>query len=167
MKAYFEELQPKYSVSFIEEREPLGTAGCLGELDGRFDTPILVTNCDVILDIDLADLFKFHVDNENQVTLVASVKKFTIPYGACELSSDGELETIHEKPSYELLANVGLYMMQPSLFQYIPEGQHMDMTEFLEKMRKVGKKIGVYPVHDECWFDVGQWTEYKNTVEKM
>ncbi len=122
---------------------------------------------DVILDIDLADLYKFHVDNKNDVTLVASVKRFTIPYGACELNSDGALKEIHEKPSYELLANVGLYMVQPSLFQHIPKGKHMDMTKLLEDMRKIDKKIGVYPVHDQCWFDVGQWTEYRNTVEKM
>mgnify|MGYP002525243316 CR=1 FL=1 len=67
MKAYFEELNPNYSVEFIEEDKPLGTAGSLKILENRFDVPFMVTNCDIIIKADYFDLFNFHKDRKSVV----------------------------------------------------------------------------------------------------
>jgi dTDP-glucose pyrophosphorylase len=167
MKAYFEELQPDYSISFIEEPEPQGTAGSLGKLKNRFQTPFFVTNCDVIINLDLADLYQYHMDNGYEVTIVASLKKFTIPYGACDVAASGELISIREKPCYEFLANVGLYVLSPDVLHRISQSEYLDMTTFLCRLKSADCRIGVYPIHDDSWFDTGQWTEYQHAVQQL
>ena len=132
MKAYFDELSPKYNVSFVEEIEPLGTAGSLRYLNGKFATPFFVTNCDIIINIDHANLMKYHKEEKNDITLVASTKEYIIPYGTCELSSNGDLSHINEKPKYDFLINTGLYILNPELLDLIPENKFYHITHLIE-----------------------------------
>ena len=105
LKAYFEELQTEYKIHFIEEKEPLGTAGSMRFLDGKFKQPFFVTNCDIIIKTDYSSLYEFHQKGGYDVTLVASAKEYIIPYGTCELNTEGHLSHINEKPHYDFLIN--------------------------------------------------------------
>ena len=165
LKAYFEELQPDYRVQFVEEQKPLGTAGSLRLLAGRFNQPFFVTNCDIIIRTDYADLYRFHQKNNFDITLVASTKEYVIPYGTCELNSDGHLSHINEKPKYDFLINTGLYVLDPKVLKLIPENRFYHITHLIENAKNQGKKVGVYPVNDDAWIDVGQWTEYQKAVK--
>jgi len=100
MRAYFEEKEPDYSIGFAEEDEPRGTAGSLKLLADKLNKPFFVSNCDIIIEADYADLYRFHMQNKHDITLVASAKQFNIPYGICELNGSGSLERIKEKPEY-------------------------------------------------------------------
>ena len=115
MKAFFKELNPDYAIEFVEENKPLGTAGSLKLLEKKLKTPFLVTNCDIIIKIDYMDLYDFHQKNNYDITLVASLKKYTIPYGTCELNGEGHLKQINEKPEYDFLVNTGLYVLNPDV----------------------------------------------------
>ena len=167
LKAYFEELQPDYHVIFVEELHPLGTAGSLRFLDGQFKQPFFVTNCDIIIKTDYASLYEFHKKGDYDVTLVASAKEYVIPYGTCELSSDGHLSHINEKPKYEYLINTGLYILNPDVLNLIPENKFYHITHLVEEAKNKGKKVGVFPIDDDAWIDVGQWAEYKKVVERL
>jgi dTDP-glucose pyrophosphorylase len=167
MKAYFEELNPVYSVDFVEEQEPLGTAGSLKFLENKFDKPFMVTNCDIIIKIDYLDLYEFHQKNNYDITVVASMKNYTIPYGTCELNGDGHLKIINEKPKYDFLVSTGLYVLNPSVLEFIPRDQLYHITHLIEDAKKAGRKVGVFPIHDDMWIDVGQWAEYKKAVERL
>ncbi len=167
MKAFFEELKPGFSVDFLEEKDPLGTAGCLKFLENRFDIPFFVTNCDIIIKADYPDLYTFHKNNGYDITLVASMKNYTIPYGTCELNGEGHLKQINEKPEYDFLVNTGLYVLNPDVLQLIPGNQLYHITHLIEDAQKNGKKIGVYPIDDDAWIDIGQWTEYQKAVERL
>lgn len=167
LRAFLEELNPDYSLSFIEEQEPLGTAGSLQFLTGKFNKPFLVTNCDIIIDADYIDLYAFHLNNGYDITLVASAKEYIIPYGACELNSDGHLDHIKEKPSYNILANTGLYVLNPKTLKMIPKDRMYHITELIADAKKQGMKVGVYPVSEDAWIDVGQWAEYQKAVERF
>jgi dTDP-glucose pyrophosphorylase len=167
LKAFFEELNPDYSLSFIEEQEPLGTAGSLQFLTGKFKEPFLVTNCDIIIDADYIDLYAFHLNNGYDITLVASAKEYIIPYGACELNGDGHLDHIREKPSYNILANTGLYILNPETLKMIPKDRMYHITELIADAKKRGMKVGVYPISEDAWIDVGQWAEYQKAVERF
>lgn len=164
LKAFFEELKPDYSVSFVEEQEPLGTAGSLKFLENKLNQPFLVTNCDIILDADYADLYAFHEKNGYDMTLVASMKNYIIPYGTCELNSDGQLERIREKPEYNFLVNTGLYVLYPDVLKLIPDNKLYHITNLIEDARKEGLRVGVYPIGEDAWVDVGQWSEYKKVL---
>ena len=115
IKAYFEELNHDYSVSFIEEHKPLGTAGSLSNLIGKINSPFYVTNCDIIVDVDYLELYEFHLKNNYDITLVASAREFTVPYGVCVLDDKGTLSHIHEKPKYDFLVNTGLYILNQDI----------------------------------------------------
>ena len=165
MKAYFDELSPEYNVSFIEEIEPLGTAGSLRFLNGKFTAPFFVTNCDIIINIDYSNLMKYHIEEKNDITLVASTKEYIIPYGTCELSDKGDLSHINEKPKYDFLINTGLYILNPELLDLIPENKFYHITHLIEESKNLGNKVGVYPIDDDLWIDIGQWAEYKQAIE--
>jgi dTDP-glucose pyrophosphorylase len=167
LKAFFEELQPEYEVAFIDENEPLGTAGSLQYLKGQFNKPFFVTNCDIIIKTDYEILYEFHQKNSFDITLVASAKEYIIPYGTCELNNDGYLSHINEKPMYNFLINTGLYILNPDVLNIIPENKFYHITHLIEDAKNQGKKIGVFPVDDDDWIDIGQWAEYKKAIDKF
>ena len=167
LKAYFEDLQPEYSVQFIEEKEPLGTAGGLKLLTGNIHEPFLVTNCDIIIDTDYVDFLDFHLNYGYDISLVASIREYVIPYGTCELNGAGHLNRINEKPEYHFLVNTGMYILNPSVLNLIPENRMYHITDLIENAKKKGMNIGVYPVSESAYIDVGQWEEYHRSVDKL
>ena len=80
----------------------------------------MVTNCDIIIKAAYFDLYKFHQKNSYDITLVASMKNYIIPYGTCELNGEGHLKKINEKPEYDFLVNTGLYVLNPDVLHLIP-----------------------------------------------
>ena len=167
LSAFFEELEPDYSIGFVEEQTPLGTAGSLQMLKEELKSTFLLTNCDVIIDLDHGDLIDFHNKNNCELTLVASAKKLTIPYGACEIDEQGFLSKIIEKPSLDYLINAGLYVIEPSALNEIPDGEFFHITDLIEKVKSKGKKVGVFPIEDGAWIDIGQWEEYRSALRKL
>jgi dTDP-glucose pyrophosphorylase len=167
LKAFFEELDPPYDINFIQETQPLGTAGGLKYLENIISETFFVTNCDVIINANYADLVSFHRERANSITLVACAKNFSIPYGTCVLNNDGDLDKIEEKPEYELLVNTGLYVLEPSILQYLGEGEFCHMTELIERAKNAGERVGVYPIGEKGWIDVGEWPEYKKAIASM
>ena len=167
LKAYFEELQPEYNVSFVDETEPLGTAGSLQYLKDKFDKPFFITNCDIIVKADYTSIYEFHQKGEYDITLVASNKEYIIPYGTCKLNDDGHLSKINEKPKYNFLINTGLYVVNPNILNLIPKDKFYHITHLIEDVKSKGKKVGVFPIDDSSWLDVGQWNDYKKAIEKL
>ena len=165
LKAYFDELKPPYNISFIDEVKPLGTAGSLRYLKGQFTKPIFVTNCDIIIKADYKSLYDFHLKGNYDLTLVASMKEYVIPYGTCELNSDGSLLKINEKPEYDFLINTGLYVLSSDIINLIPKNRLYHITNLIEDAKEKGKRIGVFPIDDDAWIDVGQWAEYRKVME--
>jgi|TARA_Y100000294_G_scaffold29021_1_gene24443 dTDP-glucose pyrophosphorylase len=167
LKAYFQEIKPKYKLHFVEEPTPLGTAGGLRLLKGKVKKPFIVTNCDTIININLDNLIKFHISNENDITLAVSSKQHMIPYGTVKLTKKGHLKEILEKPKFNFFVNVGLYVLNPNLIKLIPKNKLYDMTDLLKHAKFKKKKIVVYPIDDGSWIDVGQWSEYRKSVDRL
>ena len=141
LRSYFDELDPTYHIRFVEEYQPLGTAGSLRLLKGQIEEPFFVTNCDIIVKADYGNLYSFHVEGNYAITLVASTKEYVIPYGACELTTAGELEQINEKPRFEFLINTGLYIINPEWLHLIPKDCAYDMTHLIKEVKKLSVVI--------------------------
>tara|TARA_Y100000768_G_C23983465_1_gene687286 strand:- start:2235 stop:3302 length:1068 start_codon:yes stop_codon:yes gene_type:complete len=167
LKAYFQELTPSYSVSFIEESKPLGTAGALSKLNRKLRKSFFLTNCDVLFDIDYKDVLDHHRKSKSIITLVASAKEITIPYGSLQISKNGYLSNFKEKPVLDYLINCGLYIIHPDALSYIPNDKYFDITDLIAVLLNDNHKIGVYPINDDQWVDVGQWEEYRKAVSKI
>jgi len=84
IKSFFEELNPDYNIQYIDETTPLGTAGSIKYLQGKLQGSMVVTNCDIIINSDYAEIIDYHFSNNNDITLVASIKRYSIPYGICK-----------------------------------------------------------------------------------
>jgi len=167
IKSYFEELNPEYNLEYLYEDKPLGTVGALKQLEGKIKDNLILTNCDIIIDTDYCDLYKHHIKNKNDITLVASVKHYNIPYGICKIENGGTLINIKEKPEYDFLVNTGMYVLNSDILQYIPKNEFFHITHLIEKIKKMGRKVGVYPISENSWVDTGEWAEYKKAVEKI
>ena len=167
IRAYFEDNTGNYSISFVEESKFSGTVGGLKILSGRLNEPFFVSNCDIIVYADYFDLYRFHLEKNYDMTIVASVRYLNIPYGICELNNKGSLGEIKEKPEYSFLANTGLYIINPSVLALIPDSMPFDATDLIAKLKQNSGNIGVYPVSEKAWIDVGQWSEYKKALSIM
>ncbi len=167
IKAYFEDLSGDYTVDYIDEDKPLGTAGSLKFLEDKFKRSFFVSNCDILINSNYSEILDYHYENKNDITLVASVKNYRIPYGICEIENGGTLCRIQEKPEYDFLVNTGLYVLKSEILHLIPENKFFDITDLIKRVRNHEGKIGVFPVSDKSWIDVGEWEEYREAVRRF
>ncbi len=163
IKSYFEEKKYKRKLKFILERKELGTAGGLQLIKDRNKKNFLVTNCDVLHDFNFKDFIKFHTFNKFDMSVVGSFKSYSIPYGICEVDKKGILKKVHEKPQNNIIINTGFYIINKSLFKYIPKGRFFHITDLISKAQREKNKIGLFPINDNNWNDVGEWSEYHKT----
>ena len=167
IKAFFEDFLKRYEIYYIQEEEPLGTAGSLRFLEKKVKSPFIVSNCDIIIETDYTKIYEFHRSGNYALTLVGSMQHHVVPYGVCKINDGGKLDELKEKPAYDFLVNTGMYIISPHVLKFIPRGKKFDITELIEVLRQKGEKAGVYPISEKSWLDVGQWEEYKKTVERL
>jgi len=157
--------QRKYQVEYLQEKDPLGTAGSLALGRGVLNETFVVSNCDVLVDANMERLLQYHKENFNDATILGIIRNVEIPYGVLKTKM-ADVEDIIEKPEYHFVINSGIYVLEPHLIDLIDEGQRVDMPELLLKARKKGFKVQSCPM--TCsWFDVGQWGEYKRAIQHM
>ncbi|MFN0042030.1 MAG: sugar phosphate nucleotidyltransferase [Alphaproteobacteria bacterium] len=142
-------------VSVIRESEPLGTAGALGLIDLPPDQPVFVVNGDLVTGVDYAAMHEFHVRHGFDGSVAAARHELTIPYGVLRYDEDGLISGIDEKPTLHHFVAAGIYYLSPEIVALVARGRPIDMPELLESARKIGLRIGVFPVH-EHWRDVGR-----------
>ncbi len=167
IKAYLDDSAYRDKVEYLREEKPLGTAGGLKMLQGRLDTSFFVSNCDIIIREDYAQILDFHRAGGYRLTLVAAMQHHTVPYGVCEIENGGDLALLREKPQYDFLVNTGMYLLEPSVLELIPEGEFFNITDLIERIRQMGQKVGVFPVAQSAYVDVGQWEVYKKAIELL
>lgn len=167
LKAYLRDQKKNYKVNFIEEKKPLGTAGSLSYFANKKKTDFIVSNCDIILKKNYSQIFNFHKKNKNDITIVVSKKKYTLPYGSCNVVNDKEFINIDEKPSFNFLINTGFYIINSKVLSLIPKNKEFDFTDLISKAKKRNKKILVYKVSEKDWIDIGQWPEYKKALNHL
>lgn len=167
IKSYFDEIERDYTIHYIDENIPLGTCGSIRMIQNMLDVPFIVTNCDTLIDVDFGDLMTYHLSSQNDSTVVASLKNTVIPYGVFEIGKNGAIEGIKEKPVISNFINTGMYVVNPHLISLIPENTMFHMPDLLEQVRKQGGKIGLFPVNEDAFLDMGEFAEMKRMEEKL
>ena len=164
MEFYLSQLDHKYDIEFFMEDKPLGTIGSVSLLTGKITTPFFVSNCDSINDQDYRDVYDYHVQNKNDLTIVTMVKSFRIPYGVIETGENGLMIGLREKPELNYQVNTGVYILNPECIDEIPEGEFFHITHLMEKIKARGGRVGCYPVSEGAWHDMGEWPEYLKMI---
>jgi dTDP-glucose pyrophosphorylase len=158
---YFNSFEhPDYYIEYFQEEKPLGTAGSLHLLNGIIDSTFFVSNCDIIIDQDYSQIYSYHKNNANELTIVAALKQYKIPYGIIDTEKNGLLKSIQEKPEMTYKINAGLYILEPHLLNEIPQNEFFHITDLINKIKTRNGKIGVFPVSEKSWKDIGEWDEY-------
>lgn len=159
IKSYFNDLEKSYTVHYVDEDTPLGTGGGLCLLKGQMKQPFFLSNCDILLDADFGDVYNHHKRSGSLITMVCAFKHFTVPYGVIELDGAGQVAAMREKPEMNFLTNTGVYVVEPRVVEELEDGKKQDFTDIIERYRAAGEKIGVYPVAESGWMDMGQIEE--------
>ena len=167
MKYYLGQLDHHYDIEFFQEDKPLGTIGSVSLLKGRITTPFFVSNCDSINEQDYRDVYDYHVNNHNELTIVTMVKSFKIPYGVIETGEDGLMVSLSEKPELTYQVNTGVYILNPSCIDEIPEGEFFHITHLMERIKTRGGRVGCFPVSEHAWRDMGEWPEYLKVIDVL
>lgn len=167
IKSYFGDLNPSYSITYVEEDKPLGTGGSIRLIDDKFEKPLFVTNCDALILADYADIYDYHVKSGNMVTMVAALKNIVVPYGVLNFGANGELEGMEEKPKLSYFINTGMYVINPEAIELIPEGELFHMTHLVEKIMESGGKVGTYPISEDSFLDMGEFSEMHRMEQKL
>ena len=167
MKYYLSQLDHQYDIEYFMEDKPLGTIGSVSLLKGKISTPFFVSNCDSINEQDYRDVYDYHVNNHNDLTIVTMVKTFKIPYGVIETGEDGLMTTLSEKPELTYQVNTGVYILNPDCIEEIPEGKFFHITHLMEKIKARGGRVGCFPVSEHAWRDMGEWPEYLKMINVL
>ena len=160
IKTYFKDIKTKFNIKYINEKKPLGTIGAVRKIINNLKSHFILTNCDVLVDINYADLEKYHFIRKNDITMVVTSKEYVLPYGNCIIDNQGNLKNIEEKPIYNFLINSGIYVMNKKVINLIPPNKKYDIDQFLSKAIKNNYKIGIYPIAPDKWSDIGKWTDF-------
>jgi NDP-mannose synthase len=152
----------RYGVELIISREekPLGTAGPLKLLkDDLSDAPFIVMNGDILSLVDFNQVYEFASKNDSPLTVC--IKKIITPYAFGNIFFEGDVVThIDEKPDIVTYALAGIYVMKPSIFDFIPDNEYYGMDTLIKKLLAEGKKIYKYEIK-EYWIDIGRIEDYE------
>jgi len=138
-------------IDYLRENEALGTAGALKMLTcpGK---PIVVTNGDVLTDINYGSLLDFHIQHNASGTMAVRLHEWQNPYGVVQ-TQEIDIIGFNEKPISRAYINAGVYCLSPEALSLIPEGPS-DMPALFNRIKSHSKRIVAYAVH-EHWLDVG------------
>lgn len=167
IKSYFSELAPEYGIHYIEEDRPLGTGGSLKLIKDRPEIPMIVTNSDSLIRTDYGDLYEYHRNSGNQITVVSALKNIVVPYGVMKSGQNGEIIQMEEKPKNSYFINTGMYVVNPEIIDKIPDGVMFHMTDLVETVMNGGGRAGMYPVSEDSFLDMGEFSEMQRMEEKL
>ena len=167
IKSYFKELDPDYSITYVEEDKPLGTAGSIKLINKKFDDSIIVTNCDILIEADYEKVIKYHKESGNAMTIVSSLKNTTIPYGVLHSSENGQITSMEEKPRLSCFINTGMYVVEPQYIELIPDDTFYHMPSLAEQLIAKGLKVGMYPISENSFLDMGEFEEMKKMEARV
>ena len=152
-------------ISYVQEDEPLGTAGPL-RLIPRPESSFLVMNGDVLTTLDFRRLLDQHRRTGSAMTIATHQRTIKIDYGVLhfEESSIGPLiRAFHEKPEISSSVSMGIYVLEPHVLDLIPDGAPFDVPDLVYALLEGGYQVGAFPF-EGMWFDIGRAEDHELAV---
>lgn len=160
LKAFFGDgSQFGLPISYSFEDHPLGTAGPLALLNG-LDETFLVANGDVLTTLDIKSLIEFHKKNQSAATIACHCRSVKIDLGVIQCNGDDTVNGYIEKPTYDYIVSMGVYIFEPKVLKYIPKDEYLDFPDLVHKLLDAGEKVVAY-TFDGYWQDLGRHDDYE------
>lgn len=141
-------------IRYLRETTPLGTGGALSLLPGGSDDPIVVMNGDLVTQVRVDELLDFHERGSFTATMCVRPHQYEVPFGVAEVEGQ-RLRGLREKPTEQVLANVGIYVLSSSALRLIPKKREFPITELFETCLQKKLPVGAYVLEGD-WIDVGR-----------
>ena len=162
IRAVFEYRTSTAELTFIDDGQPVGTAGPLRLVSGLDDT-FLVINGDVVTTLDFGALLNQHRVSGSLLTVAAHERRTRFDYGLLQVDDDGQLMAYREKPEIVSPVSMGVYAMEPRALAFIPRRGSFDLPDLAGALMRADLPVGVYH-HDGLWFDVSRREEYEDAL---
>lgn len=164
LNAFFKDGQQwGLQITYSMENSPLGTAGPISLING-LDETFLVTNGDVLTTLDISELVAFHKSQKSTATVAVHRRHVKIDLGVVQLDRNCQIEDYIEKPTYDYVVSMGIYVFEPRVLNYIPHGQYLDFPDLMLKLIEAGEKVVGYPF-EGYWKDLGRPDDYEQAAE--
>jgi dTDP-glucose pyrophosphorylase len=150
-------------IEYIKEVSPLGTAGALSLIYPLPEVAFVVTNGDILTEINYGELIDFHIENNAMATMAIRLQESQNQFGVVETEGI-EITGYEEKPISRVYINAGVYVIEPSVVSLLEKSVSLDMPSLFSSMQVMKKKIIAYPIH-ERWLDVGLPNELQKASE--
>ena len=153
------------TIQYIEESQPLGTAGSLSLLPDNLADNIIVMNGDILTSVNLKALLKFHYASNAYATMTLREHLYTNPFGVVEFDQD-RLVSIEEKPVVSNFVSAGIYILSKNAIHLLNENEYQDMPNFLMSIVRKGYEVKTFPIH-ERWLDIGRKADFDLAQEEF
>jgi NDP-mannose synthase len=141
-------------IDYVRETTPLGTAGPVGLVE-PWSTPLIVTNGDVLADIDFTKLLSCHRDMAATITVVTMLQSVKIESGVLTTDSTSCITGIVEKPSVEHRVSLGVYVLSGQVGSLILPNKRLEMPDLIMQVVRDGNRAVAYN-HEGLWLDIGR-----------
>ena len=151
------------SIEYVQEDEPLGTAGALSLLPPLGDLPVIVMNGDLLTKVSYTNIVDFHASQRAAATVAVRDFVFELPYGVVEVAGD-QITTIREKPEFRNFVNAGIYVLDPGILATMERGKAIDMPDIIQVILSEKGRVAAFPVR-EYWLDIGRMDDLQRAGE--
>lgn len=164
MKAYFAEMVLPYELTFIDEPKALGTAGGLSYLRDKITGTFILSNADVLLEIDYENALAFHKAKDAVASIVTVTSYTSVPYGVIEFDESDVVREVREKPNIKHHIVSGMYILSDKIFNYISPNTPLNMDNLLNKVMKEEGLVTAYKSNG-LLHDMGEFQEYQKFLQ--
>jgi dTDP-glucose pyrophosphorylase len=152
-------------ISYVRESEPLGTIGAISKIDDFKHDYVLVTNSDILTDLNYEDFFLDFIDKNADFSVATIPYEVKVPYAVLE--TNGHLICdFKEKPTYTYYANGGIYLIKKSVLDFIPQEEFFNATDLMEVLIKNNKRVTSFPIRG-YWLDIGKHEDFARAHEDI
>jgi dTDP-glucose pyrophosphorylase/CBS domain-containing protein len=149
-------------LKYLNEQQPLGTGGALGLMPAPHE-PVLVINGDIVTQVDFRVMLNYHQEHKADMTVAVRQYDMKVPYGVVECAG-ARVSRLQEKPELTFFVNAGIYLLEPSVYAFIQNGERFNMTDLIQKLLDSDRNVVSFPIL-EYWLDVGQHENYQQVQE--
>lgn len=157
------------SINYVWEKQPLGTIGALSKINDFKHDYVLLTNSDILTNLDYEQFFLDFIEKEADFSVVSVPYQVNIPYAVLETNNEGLINSFKEKPTYTYYSNGGIYLIKKDLLEYIPKNSFFNATDLMEKLIQEQKKVISYPLVG-YWLDIGKHEDFakaQNDIKRI
>lgn len=153
------------NIDYVWEEEPLGTIGAVSKINNFAHDYVLVTNSDLLTNLDYEHFYLEFLNQDADFAVVTIPYQVSVPYAVLE-TSNGNIMSFKEKPTYTYYSNGGIYLMKKEMLKYLPKNTHFNATDLMEKLISEKKKVISYPLLG-YWLDIGKHEDFKKAQEDI